>query len=62
MLTYDENKFPVIELGDGCVVRLETDDLTENEREKAETELRETEEIKKASLKEFILLLSGRIQ
>lgn len=61
MYKFDENKAPVIDLGNGHVVRLEPEELNEKDRDKAEKELRENEEIKKAAIKEFVLLMSGEI-
>lgn len=62
MLRYDEtDETPIIDLGKGYTVRLERQDLDEKTQEKAEKELRETPEIKKEAIKEFTLLLSGKI-
>lgn len=55
----EKDSTPIIDLGNGNVVRLEREDLDERTKEKAERELRETDEIKKAAIKEFTLLLSG---
>lgn len=61
MLRYDGvDNTPIIDLGNGNVVRLEREELDERTKEKAERELRETEEIKRAAIKEFTLLLSGK--
>lgn len=61
MFKFDENKMPLIDLGgDGNIIRLESEDLTEKDREKAARELRETPEIKDAAIKEFNFLLSGK--
>lgn len=61
MLRYDGvDNTPIIDLGNGNVVRLEREGLDDRTKEKAERELRETEEIKRAAIKEFTLLLSGK--
>lgn len=63
MFKFDDiEKTPIIDLGNGVTVRLERDELDDRAREKAEKELRETDEIKKTALKEFTLLLSGTIE
>lgn len=62
MFRYDEtDETPIIDLGKGYTVRLERQELDEKTQEKAEKELRETPEIKKDAIKEFTLLLSGKI-
>lgn len=63
MYRLDEtDQTPIIDLGNGYTVRLERDELDEATQLKALTELRETEEVKKAAIKEFTLLLSGKIE
>lgn len=63
MYRLDEtDQTPIIDLGNGYTVRLERDELDEATQLKALTELRETEEVKKAAIKEFTLLLSGKIK
>lgn len=61
MYKFDENDAPFIDLGNGNVVRLEREQLDDKDREKAAKELRETDEIKRAAIKELTLLLSGKI-
>lgn len=58
-LKFDENKIPYIDLENGYSIRLETDDLTEEEAEKAKRELRETPEVVESALKELRVLLQG---
>lgn len=61
MYKFDESDAPFIDLGNGNVVRLEREELNAEEQEKAERELRETEENKRSAIKELTLLLSGKI-
>lgn len=61
MYKFDENEAPVIDLGNGHVVRLEPEELNKKDRDKAEKELRENEEIRTAAIKEFIILMSGEV-
>lgn len=58
---HETDKTPIIDLGNGNLVKLEREELDEKTKEKAVRELRETDEIKKAALKEFSLLLSGKL-
>lgn len=58
-LKFDENKIPYIDLENGYSIRLETDELTEEEAEKAKRELRETPEVVESALKELRVLLQG---
>lgn len=58
-LKFDENKIPYIDLENGYAIRLETDELTEEEAEKAKRELRETPEVVESALKELRVLLQG---
>lgn len=62
MYTFDEvDKTPIIDLGHGYIVRLEREELDDETKKKAEKELRETDEIKKAAIKDLSMLLSGNL-
>lgn len=58
-MKYDEEKMPFIDLGNGSIVRLESEEISDKCRETARIELRETEEIKNAAIEELKHLLSG---
>lgn len=56
-----EDKIPFIDLGDGFVIRLEYEDLTDEKYiEKAKTELRETPENVEAAISELRNLIKGK--
>lgn len=55
----DEHGRPYVEICEGYCVRLEHDDLTEEVKEKARQELRETPENVEKGLKELRELLAG---
>ena len=61
MMRFNEvDQTPIIDLGNGHTVRLEREELDEKTKEKAARELRETDDVKSAAIKEFTLLLSGK--
>lgn len=56
-----EDKIPFIDLGDGFIIRLEYEDLSDEKYiEKAKTELRETPEVVQAAISELRLLIKGK--
>jgi prefoldin subunit 5 len=57
----DENNIPFIDLGEGYKIRLEFEDLAEEEYiEKAKNELRETPEVATAAIEELRALIKGK--
>lgn len=56
---HDEHGRPYIEICEGYVMKLETDELSEEYKEKARKELRETPENVEKGLKELRELLAG---
>lgn len=58
---YDENRRPYVEISNGYCMRLEHDDVTEEYKEKARKELRETPENVEKGLKELRELLSSKL-
>lgn len=58
-----DDKIPFIDLGDGFVIRLEYEDLTEEKyKEKARNELRESPEIIKNAVEELRSLIKGKLR
>lgn len=56
-----EDKIPYIDLGDGYVIRLEYEDLSDEKYiEKAKIELRETPEVVEAAISELRKLIKGK--
>lgn len=59
-IQYGDDEVPFIDLGSGCTIRLENEEVTNDVFvDKARTELRETPELKEESLKELRLLLQS---
>lgn len=56
-----DDKIPFIDLGDGFVIRLEYEDLTDEKyKEKARNELRESPENIKSAVEELRSLIKGK--
>lgn len=56
---YDENGRPYIEICEGYIVKVDTDDLSEEDKEKALRELRETPENVAIGLRDLRELIDG---
>ena len=59
-IKFGEDKLPFVDLGHGYKIRLEYEQIRDEKYlEKARIELRETDEVKEAALKELKELLKG---
>jgi hypothetical protein len=61
-IKYGDDKIPYIDLGDDYKICLEYEELSEAEAEKANTELRETAELKASALAEFKEMIKGNVR
>lgn len=56
-----DDKIPFIDLGDGFIIRLEYEDLSDEKYiEKAKNELRESPEVVQAAISELRILIKGK--